>query len=473
MEIFAGYGEYADCEIGRLIEAIKDMGQLDNTLIFYIVGDNGASAEGGANGLFNEITYFNGVTEQVPEVLKHLDELGGPRSYNHYAAGWAVAGDTPFTWTKQVASSFGGTRNGMVVSWPKGIASKNEVRSQFSHAIDVVPTILETAKIPQPKEVEGVKQIPMEGVSMVYSFSDVKASSRHTTQYFEMVGNRAIYHDGWLAGTVHKAPWEAKPRATLDKDKWELYRVTDDFSLTNDLASSQPAKLKEMQDLFLKEAIANHVLPIDDRTIERFDSVTAGRPDLMRGRTAITVYEGMNGLSENAFINTKNTTHTITAEIDVPKETANGVLIAQGGRFSGWSFYVKDGKPAYTYNWVGVKEYTIQSTKTLSPGKATVRMEFVQQGEKLGSGGTVRLYINGERVGEGRVERTNGMLLSMDEGADVGFDLGTAVSSAYESPFAFNGTLHSVRINVSPSYLSPESQAELDARQAEAMESKE
>jgi arylsulfatase A-like enzyme len=473
MEIFAGFGEYADHEIGRLIEAIKDMGQLDNTLIFYIVGDNGASAEGGANGLFNENTYFNGVAEQVPEILTHLDDLGGPKSYNHYAAGWAVAGDTPFTWTKQVASNFGGTRNGMVISWSKGIAAKNEVRSQFGHVIDVVPTILEAVKVPQPTEVDGIKQTPIEGASMVYTFADAKAPSHHTTQYFEMAGNRAIYHDGWLAGTVHKAPWEPKPRATLENDKWELYRVTDDFSLSNDLAASQRAKLKEMQGLFLKEAIANHVLPIDDRTIERFDSTTAGRPDLMGGRTSLTVFGGMNGISENAFINTKNTTHTITAEIEVPNGPVNGVVMAQGGRFSGWSLYVKDGKPAYTYNWVSLKEYTVTSTKALSPGKATLRVEFVKDGEKLGSGGTARLFINGDQVGEGKIENTNGMILSIEEGADVGVDLGTSVSSTYESPFAFNGKVDSVRINISPTHLSPESEAELKAQRAKMMESKE
>ncbi|HME32099.1 MAG TPA: arylsulfatase [Terriglobales bacterium] len=472
MEIFAGFGEYADHEIGRLIQSIKDMGQLDNTLIFFIAGDNGASAEGGASGMFNENTYFNGVVEQVPDILKHIDELGGPKSYNHYAAGWAVAGDTPFTWTKQVASSFGGTRNSMVVYWPKGIQAKNEVRSQFGHVIDVVPTILEAAKLPQPVEVDGVKQTPIEGTSLVYTFADAKAPSRHTTQYFEIVGNRAVYHDGWLAGTVHKAPWEAKPRATLENDKWELYQVTNDFSLTNDLAASQPAKLKEMQGIFVKEAIANHVLPIDDRSIERFDPAVAGRPDLMAGRTSLTVYSGMNGINENAFINTKNTTHTVTAEIEVPKETANGVLIAQGGRFSGWSFYVKDGKLAYCYNWVGFKQYIVNSDKKLLPGKATVRMEFVTDGGKLGAGGTARLFVNGEKVGEGRIPNTNGMLLSLEEGADVGADYGTPVTDVYESPFAFNGKISWVRVNISPSHLSPESQAEYDLQREKAYESR-
>ena len=313
MEVFAGFGEYADTEIGRLIDAIKATGQLDNTLIFYIVGDNGASAEGGMSGLFNEMTYFNGVHETVQDVLKHYDELGGPTTYPHYAAGWAVAGDTPFEWTKQVASSYGGTRNGMVIHWPKGIAAKGELRSQWHHVIDIAPTILEAAGLPEPKIVNGTPQTPIEGVSMVYTFADAKAPSRHTTQYFEIFGNRAIYNDGWLAGTVHRAAWELKPRTTLENDKWELYDTRSDFSLANDLAAKNPDKLKEMQDLFLKEAVKYSVLPIDDRTLERLNAGMVGRPDLMAGRTSLTVHEGMTGMSENVFINVKNRSHTITA----------------------------------------------------------------------------------------------------------------------------------------------------------------
>ena len=267
MEVFAGFAEHTDYEVGRLIDAIADMGQLDNTLVFYILGDNGASAEGGMNGMFNEMTYFNGVQETVPDVLKHYDELGGPSTYSHYAAGWAVAGDTPFTWTKQVASNYGGTRNGMIVHWPKGVKAKNEVRSQWHHVIDIAPTVLEAAGLPEPKTVNGITQTPIEGVSMLYSFNDAKAKDRHPTQYFEIFGNRAIYNDGWLAGTVHKAPWEPKPRAALENDTWELYDTRSDFSLANDLAKQNPDKLKEMQDLFMKEAVKYNVLPIDDRVL--------------------------------------------------------------------------------------------------------------------------------------------------------------------------------------------------------------
>ena len=364
MEVFAGFGEYTDTEIGRLVKAIEDMGQLDNTLIFYIVGDNGASAEGGMNGMFNEMTYFNGVNETVQDVLKHYDELGGPMTYGHYAAGWAVAGDTPFTWTKQVASSYGGTRNGMVIHWPKGFKAKGEVRSQWHHVIDIAPTILEAAGLPEPKAVNGITQTPIEGVSMLYTFNDAKAMDRHLTQYFEIFGNRAIYSDGWLAGTVHKAPWEPKPRATLENDKWELYDTRTDFSLANDLAAKNPEKLKEMQELFMKEAVKYSVLPIDDRVLERLNAALVGRPDLMAGRTSLTVYEGMTGMSENVFINTKNRSHTITAEVQIPKGGAKGVILAQAGRFGGWSLYLKDGKPTYTYNFLGLKRFTIAAKQS-------------------------------------------------------------------------------------------------------------
>jgi arylsulfatase A-like enzyme len=318
MEVFAGFGEMADYEIGRLIQAIKDTGQLDNTLVFYIVGDSGASAEGGMQGLFNELTYFNGVPESIEEQLSRMKDLGGPMSYGHYSAGWAVAGDTPFTWAKQVASTFGGTRNPLVIYYPKRIKSRGEIRSQFHHVIDIAPTILEAAGLPEPKMVNGTAQIPIQGVSMAYTFDDARAKSRHTIQYFEIFGNRGIYKDGWLAGTVHRAPWEMKPRASLADDKWELYNTEKDFSLAADLATVNPDKLKEMQSVFMQEAVKYHVLPIDDRSIERLNAALVGRPDLMQGRKSLTVYEGMNGIMENVFINVKNRSHTITAEVVAP-----------------------------------------------------------------------------------------------------------------------------------------------------------
>jgi arylsulfatase len=448
MEVFAGFGESADTEVGRLIQAIEGTGQLGNTLIFYIVGDNGASAEGGMNGLFNEYTYFNGVTETVQDVLKHYDALGDPTTYPHYAAGWAVAGDTPFTWTKQVASSYGGTRNGMVIHWPAGIAAKGELRSQWHHVIDIAPTILEAAGLPEPKSVNGTPQTPIEGVSLAYTFADPKAPSRHTTQYFEIFGNRAIYQDGWLAGTVHRAAWEFKPRRPLEDDVWELYDTRADFSLTNDLAAKNPEKLKELQALFLKEAVKYSVLPLDDRTLERLNAAMVGRPDLMAGRTSLTVYQGMLGMTENVFINVKNRSHTITAEVEIPKNGAKGVLLAQAGRFGGWSLYLKDGKPAYTYNWLGLQRYTLAAQQALPAGKATIRYEFAYDGGGVGKGGTGSLFVNGKKVATGRIDRTQCCTFSADEGADVGADEGTPVTEAYKVPFKFSGKIGKVTIEL-------------------------
>ena len=448
MEVFAGFGEYADTEIGRLVDAIGETGQLDNTLIFYIVGDNGASAEGGMNGLFNEYTYFNKAPETVQDILKHYDELGGPMTYNHYAAGWAVAGDSPFEWTKQVASSYGGTRNGMVIHWPKGIKAKGELRSQWHHVIDVAPTILEAAGLPEPKSVDGTVQEPIEGVSMVYSFADAKAPSRHTTQYFEIFGNRAIYQDGWLAGTVHRAAWEYKVRRPLEDDVWELYDTRSDFSLANDRAAKNPAKLKELQDLFMKEAVKYSVLPLDDRLEERFIAALVGRPDLMAGRTSLTVYQGMTGMSENVFINVKNRSHSIIAELEIPAKGANGVILAQAGRFGGWSLYMKNGQPTYTYNWLGLKRFTVAAKEALPPGKATLRFEFAYDGVGMGKGGTGTLIANGKKVAEGRIEQTQCCFFSADEGADVGADEGTPVTEAYKVPFKFTGKIDKVTIEL-------------------------
>ena len=449
MEIFAAFGEYADTEIGRLVDAFQDTGQLDNTLIFYIVGDNGTSAEGGMNGLFNEMTYFNAVEESVQDILKHYDELGGPRSYPHMAAGWAIAGDTPFSWTKQVASNFGGTRNGMVVRWPKRIKARGEVRSQFHHVIDVAPTILEAAGLPEPKSVNGTVQTPIEGVSMAYSFDDPRAETRHRVQYFEMIGNRAIFADGWFAGTIHKAPWEATPRAALLEDRWELYDTRTDFSLSKDLAASNPGKLKELQALFMTEAARYHVLPIDDRSIERLNASLAGRPDLMGDRTSLTLHAGMIGMSENAFINVKNRSVTITADLEIPAVGASGVILAQGGRFGGWSLYLKRGKPAYAYNFLGLKRTTIAAKQPVPAGKATVRMEFAYDGGGLGKGGMVTLFVNDKKVGQGRLAQTQPMLFSLDDAADVGMDEGTPVTEDYQPrDTKFTGTIKKVVVAV-------------------------
>ena len=451
MEVFAGYGEYTDHEVGRLIQAIEDLGQLENTLVFYQLGDNGASAEGTMNGLFNDLTYFNGVPETVADILKHYDDLGGPNSYPHYAAGWAVAGDTPFTWTKQVAGTYGGCRNPLVVHWPNGIKAKGEVRSQWHHVIDVAPTVLEAAGLPEPKSVNGTPQTPLEGVSMVYSFADAKAQDRHKTQYFEIFGNRGIYHDGWLAHTVHRAAWEGKPRRPFLEDVWELYHVAEDFSSANNLAAQNPDKLKELQALFLTEAAKYYALPLDDRMFERFNAALVGRPDLMAGRTSLTVFDGMIGMTENVFINIKSRAYTVTADVTVPKGGADGVILSQGGRFGGWSLYLKGGKPTYAYNFVGLQTFKVAAAEALPAGKATVRMEFAYDGPGLGKAGAVTLLVNGKKVGEGKVDRTQGTMFSADEGADVGQDGETPVSDDYKAgDNKFTGKIHKVTVEVGP-----------------------
>ena len=450
-EVFAAYLEMADHETGRVIQAIEDMGELDNTLIFYIAGDNGTSAEGGMEGLYNEMTYFNGVAKgsDIDFMLEHYDAWGDPSTYPHMAAGWAVCFDSPFMWTKQVASNYGGTRNPMVIHWPNGIQGSGEIRSQWHHVIDVVPTILEAAGLPQPRIVNGTPQRPIEGVSMAYTWDYPKAPSRHTIQYFEMFGNRGIYFDGWFAGTVHIKPWGTVENR-FPEDTWELYHVADDFSMSTDLSGQHPEILAKLQDVFLGEAVKYKVLPLDDRRQELFNPKLAGRPDLMFGRTSLTLYEGMKGLLENDFINVKNTSLEIVAEVETGDEPANGVIVAQGGRFGGWSLHVKDGTPIYTYNYVGIDVTDVTATEKLSAGKNTVKMDFAYDGgDKPGAGGTATLYINGKAVGSGKIAATQFAIFSADESAGVGADPETAVSDSYTSATSeFTGTIDKVTITL-------------------------
>ena len=452
VEVFAAFVDYTDHHIGRVIDAIEATGQLDNTLIFFIAGDNGTSGEGGMNGMFNEYTYFNGVPEKVEDMIKLMDKWGGPETYPHMAAGWAVALNSPFGWMKQVASDFGGTRNGMVVHWPKKIKAKGGIRSQFGHVIDVAPTILEAAELPEPKMVNGTPQIPMQGTSLVYAFDDAKAKERHTTQYFEISGNRALYHEGWLARTIHKAPWERQGRHPFKDDVWELYHVENDFSLAENVAAKNPEKLRDLQAIFLKEAKANHVLPLDDRFLERATAEAVGRPDLLGKRTSLVLAEGMTGMMENTFLSVKNKSKTITAEIEVPASGANGTLIAQGGRFGGWSLYVKDGKPGYDYNFLGLQRSSIVADKKLAPGKATVRFEFTYAGGGPGKGGKGEIFVNDEKVAEGDILHTQAAIFSADETADVGIDLGTPVVEAVgcEHKSRFNGKIPRLTVEVKP-----------------------
>jgi len=471
METFAGFGEHTDEQVGRLVQALQEMGVMDNTLFIYIVGDNGASAEGGPEGAYNEMMALNGIINTAAINMPHLEQWGGPSTFPHYAIGWAWAGDTPFQWTKQIASHYGGTTNGVVIQWPARIRDKGGVRAQFTHVTDIAPTVLEAANLPFPGSVNGTIQRPFDGTSMAYCFDDPKAGETHTTQYFEMFGNRGIYHDGWIAATRHSIPWLMVPLPPLTADVWELYHTAEDFSEAHDLAAQNPAKLKELQDLFIKQAVANHVLPIDDRRSERFDPKVAGRPDLMNGRTSLTVYPGMAGMSENTFINVKNVAFTITAPVELGDARTNGVIIAQAGAFGGWVLYMKDGKLHHEYNYFGVERTNISGSAAVPAGKHEIRYEFVPDAPKPGAGGKGTLFVDGQKVAEGHIPKTQPYAFSGDEGADVGVDGETPVSNDYkQGDNKFTGKIVKVTIDVKPSPLSAaDEKAVEDAEEAAAI----
>ncbi len=452
MEVYAGFMEYTDHHVGRIFDALDKLGILDDTLIYYIIGDNGASAEGSLNGCFNEMSYFNGqqILETPEYLTERLDKLGGPDSYNHYAVGWAHAMNTPYKWTKQVASHWGGTRNGTLVHWPKGIKAQGEIRSQFAHVIDVAPTILEAAGVPEPVSVDGIQQSPIEGVSMLYSFNDANAAERHETQYFEMLGNRGIYHKGWTAVTRHTTPWmlDTEQLPPFDDDVWELYDTSKDWSQANDLSKEMPQKLHELQRLWLIEATRYNVLPIDDRKLEKWDPDTAGRPVLIKGKTQL-LFGGMGRLLENCVLNLKNKSHSVTAGIVVPEKGAEGVIISQGAKTGGWSLYAKSGKLRYCYNWGGFKHFFVEGDTPIPAGEHQVRMEFAYAGGGLGKGGKVTLYTDGKKVGEGVIDATLPMVFSIDDGCDIGEDSGAPVSPDYGSHGnAFNGKVKGVELAI-------------------------
>ena len=450
MEVYAGFLEYTDHHIGRLLDALENLGVLGDTLVYYIIGDNGASAEGTLNGTFNEMINFNGAAAlETPEfMMERLDQFGGPDSYNHYSVGWAHAMCAPYQWTKQIASHWGGTRNGTIVHWPNGFQSRGEIRSQFSHVIDFAATVLDAAGLPAPTSVNGVQQEPLHGVSMRATFDDAGAAEHRETQYFEMFCNRGIYHQGWTAVTKHGTPWlldEQLPKLT--ENVWELYDTSTDWTQTNDLAKEQPEKLEELQRLFLIEAAKYNVLPLDDRRAERFIPEVAGRPSLIKGNRQL-LFGGMGRLTENSVVNIKNKSHSVTAEIEVPDGGAEGVLIAQGGSIGGWSLYLKDRKPRYCYNLLGIQLFYVDTDTDVEAGTHQVRMEFDYDGPGLAKGGTVTLYLDGDKIGEGQVAGTAPAVFSADDTCDVGQENGALVADDYPVPNTFTGTVNWVEIAI-------------------------
>jgi arylsulfatase A-like enzyme len=468
MEIYAGFLEHTDHHMGRLFDTLKDLKILDDTLIFCIIGDNGASAEGSLNGSFNEAAMLNGLAGvETPEFLmSKIDEFGGPKAFNHYAVGWAHAMNTPYQWTKQVASHFGGTRNPMIVHWPNGIQAKGEIRTQFSHVIDIAPTILEAAGLPHPTIVNSVQQAPLEGASMMYAFNDAKAAEHRETQYFEIFCNRGIYHKGWTAVTRHSTPWDmSKPLPAFDDDVWELYDTSKDWTQAHDLSKTMPEKLHHLQELFMIEASKYSVFPLDDRRVERFNADLAGRPQLIHGNTQL-LFGGMGRLTENSILVMKNKSYSVTAEVEVPKTGAQGVIIAQGGGTNGWSLYAKDGKLKYCYNFLGVKLTFIEGTRPIPADKHQVRMEFKYDGGGLAKGGTVSLYVDGKKDGEGRLDMTIPMIYSGDETCNVGRDEGNPVSPDYgPRGNGFTGKVNWVQLDLGVDdhnhLISPEEQFQL------------
>jgi arylsulfatase len=457
MEVYAAALAHADYQMGRIVDAIEAMGELDNTLIIYIQGDNGASAEGSPQGLLNEMTFFNAIPEDFTEILRRMDELGGPMTFNHYPIGWAHAMDTPFQWTKQVASHFGGTRNALAIAWPKRIKAKGELRTQFHHVIDIMPTILDAAGLEPPTFVYGIQQEPVEGVSMVYTFDDAQAPSRRTTQYFEMFANRAIYDDGWVAATTPTTPpWVSVAEAVdpIDGYEWELYHVEQDFSQAQNLAETNPEKLRELQRLFYIEAVKYHVLPLDNTKVERLD--VNNRPSNIRGLKEFTYYDGMIRIPEGAAPDLKNKSFGISAVVEIPEDGAEGVLMTQGGRFAGVGLYVHEGRPVFHYNLAGVERYTLAGEDKLAPGRHVITLDFNYAGGGVGKGGQATLTVDGDPVASQKLPRTIPYRISLDETLDIGEDTGTPVSEDYRVPFNFTGKLEKVTINIAEEQLTEE-----------------
>jgi arylsulfatase A-like enzyme len=475
-DVFAAYTAYADHEIGRVIQAVEDLGELDNTIIIYIDGDNGTSAEGQPNGTPNEVAMFNQVNPTVEQQLQYFyDVWGTDKTYNHMSIGWAWAFDTPFSWTKQIASHFGGTRQGMAISWPGHITDKGGIRNQFHHVIDIVPTILEAAHIKQPTTVDGIKQSPIEGVSMMYTFDakNTNAPSTRHTQYFEMMGDRALYHDGWIASTkVMRPPWVTIANTgDVLKYPWELYDLRNDWTQYEDVSAKNPQKLKELQALFWKEADKYQVKPLDDTVVER---VLAQRPSLSAGRTEFTWTQPITGVPNGDAPSLLNTSYNFKAEIEIPDGGAEGMIITQGGRFAGYGLYIVKNKPVFTWNLVDLKRVRWEGPE-LTPGKHTIEFDFRYDGlgmatmafgspSGIGQGGTGVLKVDGNAVAEQKMEHTIPFILQWDESMDIGSDTGTPVNDAdYQVPFVFTGKIDKITLHIDRPKLTPEDIKKLEA----------
>jgi arylsulfatase A-like enzyme len=451
MEVYAGYLSQTDYNVGRVVDAIQEVGQLDNTLVIYIVGDNGASSEGSLQGMSNEMTFFNGIPEDLKQALASIDDLGTWKSYNHYPVGWAHAMDAPFQWAKQVASHYGGTANGLVISWPAKIKDVGQMRTQWHHVIDIVPTIYEATGMSAPSSVNGVDQKPIEGVSMTYTFDHKDTPSTRTTQYFEMLGNRGIYQDGWIAATTPPTPPWSPGGADVDPItgyKWELYDVTKDPTEAHNVAANNTEKLQEMQLLFYAEASKYSVLPIDNSKTARMGPGI--RPSLIEGKTRFTYYDGDTRIPEGSSPETKNRSFSIKADVEIPAKGADGMIVTQGGLFGGWALYLEKGKPTFFYNTVNIYHYTVAAPEVLPPGKHSLVMDFKYDGGGLGKGGTATLSADGKQIGQGKIERTVPIRYALDEGLDVGEDTGTPVNLTYDVPFKFTGKINNVEIDLKP-----------------------
>ena len=451
MEVYAGFLAHTDAQVGRVLDAIEELDEAENTLVLYVMGDNGASAEGTEHGVWSAPSFQNGFPEDPEWLLAHIEDFGSSRAENHYNAAWAWALDAPFQWMKQIASHFGGTRNGMAVSWPRGIAARGELRTQFHHVVDLAPTILDAAGIEEPTHVNGVEQKPIEGTSMRYTFDDASAPSRRRTQYFEILGNRAIYHDGWVAACFHgRVPWlrsQALPFGD-GAETWELYHVTDDFSQGRDLAAEHPERLRELRELFDQEARRHDVYPLSDQTVTR--ALPHNRPSLIEGRTRFTLFRDNVRMPELAAVNVKNTSFELRAHVQVPEVGAEGVIICQGGPMAGWSLYVMDGRPTYLYNWFGREMTSLTAPAALPAGSVEVAVAFDYDGGGLGKGGTAPLSVDGTEVAQGRIERTVPFLFSMSgETLDVGIDTCAPVGP-YPAHFPFTGSIDRVDIALRP-----------------------